>query len=297
MDNLLANQEIQLSNFGHFLLRQRFVKEGHERYLVFWVRKFLARRIETPILPLENRISGYLEELQACGAYKDWQITQAERAVRLFYVNFTKENHSSNSVVTSIKLLPDGTFPGDEALSITRTVLQMKHYSYSTERTYLDWVKRFFSYLEETGRKSAAGGYTITCDQVKDFLAYLATRRNVAASTQNQAFGALLFLCREILNLEIGDLDHAVRAKRGSKLPVVLTVTEVQKLLENMEGTARLMVEVIYGGGLRVMECCRLRVKDLDFDNNLVFVREGKGDKDRSTLLAESVKEPLTGVP
>ena len=133
----------------------------------------------------------------------------------------------------------------------------------------------------------------ITCDCIKDFLAYLATRRNVAASTQNQAFGALLFLCREILHLEIGDLDHAVRAKRGSKLPVVLTVVEVQKVLESMEGTARLMAEIIYGGGLRVMECCRLRVKDLDFDNNLVFVREGKGDKDRSTLMAESVKEPL----
>jgi integrase len=293
MDILLAYQELQLSNFGAFLLKQRFVKEGNERYLVFWVRKFLARKIETPILPLENRINGYLEELQACGSYADWQITQAERAVRLYCVNFSKAPQDSNRVVSSVTPLSDGSFLSDETLATLRTVLQLKHYSYTTERTYMDWVRRFLSYLEETGHKSPAGGYAITSDRIKDFLAYMATRRNVAASTQNQAFGALLFLCREILHIEAGDLAHAVRAKRGPKLPVVLTVTETQTLLENLEGTARLMGEVIYGGGLRVMECCRLRVKDLDFDNNLIFVREGKGDKDRTTLMAESVKEPL----
>jgi len=99
-----------------------------------------------------------------------------------------------------------------------------------------------------------------------------------------------LFLCREVLRLELGSLEQGVRAKRGTKLPVVLTPQEVAQLLGGMQGVARLMAELIYGGGLRVMECCRLRVKDLDFDNNLVFVREAKGDKDRSTLMADSVK-------
>ena len=293
MDNLLANQEMQLSQFGVFLLKGRFVQEGHERYYVFWLRKFLARRIEVPIPPFEDRLTDFLEELQACGSYKDWQVAQAEKAVRLFFVNFTKDNQSAGPMDSAVKPHPDGSFPGDMTLDVMRTVLRLKHYSYTTERTYLDWARRFLNYLEETGRKTSAGSYEITCDRIKDFLAYLATRRNVAASTQNQAFGALLFLCREILHIEIGDLDHAVRAKRGSKLPVVLTVVEVQKLLANMNGTARLMAELAYGGGLRVMECCRLRVKDLDFDNNLVFVREGKGDKDRSTLMAEAVKDPL----
>ncbi len=110
---------------------------------------------------------------------------------------------------------------------------------------------------------------------------------------QNQAFNALLFLYREVLRQDLGELGRGVRAKRGPKLPVVLTVEEVQGVLAKLEGTARLMAETLYGGGLRVMECCRLRVKDLDFDNNLIFVRCGKGDKDRSTLMAEAVKDDL----
>ena len=128
---------------------------------------------------------------------------------------------------------------------------------------------------------------------MKDFITCLATRRRVGASTQNQAFSAALFLCRHVLRLEVGDIAAGVRAKRGERLPVVLTSAEVGQLLSHMQGTLRLMAELCYGGGLRVMECCRLRVKDVDFDNNLLFVRTGKGDKDRSTLLAEGVKSAL----
>jgi integron integrase len=133
----------------------------------------------------------------------------------------------------------------------------------------------------------------VEAQRVKDYLAYLANRRGVAASTQNQAFSALLFLTGEILHLELGDLKAGLRAKRGQRLPTVLTVEEVRRVLEAMAGTARVMAELLYGGGLRVMECCRLRVKDLDFDNSLIFVRSGKGDKDRTTLLAESVQPAL----
>ena len=293
MDKLLVNQELQLSRFGEFLLQSRLVRQGQERYYVFWVRKFMARAIEVPIQSLEERIQRYLDELQARGAYQDWQISQAEKAVRLFFVNFTKSAQSAEPVTSSVKPDADGAFAGDATISATRTILQVKHYSYTTERTYLDWIRRFLLYLEESGYKTSSGNFAISGDRIRDFLAHLATRRNVAASTQNQAFGALLFLCRDVLRIDLGDMKHAVRAKRGQRLPVVLTVAEVHELLGHLEGTAKLMAEIIYGGGLRVMECCRLRVKDLDFDNNLVFVREGKGDKDRSTLLAESVKQPL----
>lgn len=293
MDNVLYNQELQLSRFGAYLLKQQMVREGHERYYVFWVRKFLSRRIEVPIPSLGDRITGYLEELQATGSYQAWQISQAEQAVRLYMVNFQKSADAAAPVSPVLQPKKNGTFTGPAVLDTMLTVLRMKHYSYTTERTYLGWVKRFLDYLGETGQKGGAGEYELTADKIKDYLAYLATRHNVAASTQNQAFGALLFLSREILHSDLGSLEHAVRAKRGQRLPVVLTVPEVRALLENLTGTARLMCEVIYGGGLRVMECCRLRVKDLDFDNNLVFVRAGKGDKDRSTLMAESVKQPL----
>jgi integron integrase len=174
-----------------------------------------------------------------------------------------------------------------------RTQLRLKHYSYSTERTYLDWVGRLFVYLQDTGAATDPKTISLSTANIRDFLAHLATRQEVAASTQNQALNALLFLFRETLHAEVGDLAHGVRAKRGPKLPVVLTLAEVESILCRLTGTARLMGETLYGGGLRVMECCRLRVKDLDFDNSLIFVREGKGDKDRSTLLAESVQEGL----
>jgi integron integrase len=128
---------------------------------------------------------------------------------------------------------------------------------------------------------------------VSDFLTHLAVRRGVSASTQNQAMCAILFLCREVLGVTVEGLALTARAKRGTHLPVVLSMPETSALLEGMRGTPRLMAHLIYGGGLRVSECCELRVRDIDFEQGLVFVRGGKGDKDRSTLLAESGREPL----
>jgi len=130
-------------------------------------------------------------------------------------------------------------------------------------------------------------------DDVREFLSYLAINKRVSASTQNQAFNALLFLFRVILNIELTDLDKTVRAKRGVKLPVVLSIEEVQKLFKHIKNTEALMVQLLYGSGLRLMELARLRVKDIDFGSNLIFVRDGKGDKDRSTILPEAIKLPL----
>jgi len=293
MDNLLQNQELQLSGFADYLLKQRLVQDGHARFYVYWVRKFLSQRIKIPMGSMEERITGFTEEMQMCGSYKDWQITQAERSLRLYFANFTKDKDWKRPLLTSVQPAADGTYSRSAIENALRNLIRVKHYSYSTEKTYLDWARRFFDYLKETGALRNPDAYHINVDQIKDFLAYLATRNNVAASTQNQALGALLFLCREILHLDLGSIEHGVRAKRGTKLPVVLTLEEVRQLLVGMQGVPRLMAELIYGGGLRVMECCRLRVKDLDFENNLLFVREGKGDKDRTTLMAESVKENL----
>ena len=119
---------------------------------------------------------------------------------------------------------------------------------------------------------------------VRDYLTHLAVRQRVSASTQNQAFCAILFLCREVLGLNVEGVSPGVRAKRGERLPVVLIMPETVTLLGAMSGTPRLMAALIYGGGLRVSECCELRIKDIDFDQGLVFVRRGKGDKDRSTF-------------
>ena len=133
----------------------------------------------------------------------------------------------------------------------------------------------------------------MTADALRDFLTHLAVHQRVSASTQNQAQSAVLFLCREVLALEVDGLADTPRAKRGQRLPVVISVPETATLLGAMRGTARLMAFLIYGGGLRVSECCELRVKDLDFANNLILIRSGKGDKDRSTLLPESGRDAL----
>ena len=127
----------------------------------------------------------------------------------------------------------------------------------------------------------------------KNFLSHLALKQRVSSSTQNQAFNAVLFLFRHVLGKETGDLGDTVRAKRGQKLPVVLTVEEIRKLFSHMNATNLLIAELLYGAGLRLMELARLRVQDIDFDSDIIFVRSGKGDKDRSTMLPATVKERL----
>ncbi len=168
--------------------------------------------------------------------------------------------------------------------------LRTRHYSYRTECTYVDWVRRFLAYLSEL---HAVSHPRVDQAGVRNYLTHLATRRHVSASTQNQALSALLFLCRNILGLSPEGIAPAARARRGDRLPVVLSVPETAELLAAMRGTPRMMARLIYGGGLRVSECCELRSKDIDFDQGLVFVRSGKGEKDRSTLLPDCGREEL----
>ncbi len=169
-----------------------------------------------------------------------------------------------------------------------RGVLRFKRYSIRTEQTYLDWVKRFI--LFHGKRHPNAMG----ADEVRTFLTHLAVEGNVAASTQNQALNALLFLYGQVLQLELPYLQDVERARRPKKLPVVLTRLEARGLLEAMpQPTYALMAWLLYGSGLRLMECVRLRVKDVDFAYRQLTVRDGKGMKDRVTLLPDRLHEPL----
>jgi len=147
MSNLLANQELQLSGFAEYLLKQQLVKEGQARFCVMWVRKFLARPLKIPLGSLEERIAGFVEELQMAGECQDWQLAQAERALRLYFVNFTKNQEWARPVPSSIQPDSAGTVAATATMDATRSVLRLKHYSYSTEKTYLDWVRRYFEYL------------------------------------------------------------------------------------------------------------------------------------------------------
>lgn len=168
-----------------------------------------------------------------------------------------------------------------------REALRARHYSRRTEKTYVAWVRRYILFH---GKRHPAemGGAEIT-----RFLTSLAVDGKVAASTQNQALSALLFLYREVLEQDVPWLDNVVRAKRPRRLPVVLTREEVRAILEHLDGVPRLMAILLYGAGLRLLECARLRVKDVDFGSNQIVVRGGKGGKDRTTLLPAAVKEDL----
>jgi site-specific recombinase XerD len=171
--------------------------------------------------------------------------------------------------------------------------MRIKHYTYKTEQSYLSWCKRFFHYSGECNRSNQDGFVSVSPELIKDFLAHLATHLKASKSTQNQAFNALLFLCRHVLHIELKEMEKNLRSKIGKKLPLVLSPMEIKKLLSFVLGTTGLILRLIYSSGLRLSECGRLRVKDLDFDQDLIFVRSGKGDKDRSTLLGACPRIPF----
>jgi integron integrase len=168
-----------------------------------------------------------------------------------------------------------------------RAAIRVRHYSIRTEHAYVFWIRRFILYHRK--RHPREMGST----EVASFLSNLATQHNVAASTQNTALSALLFLYRDVLRLPLGLVDGIVRAKSPARLPVVLTRDEVARLLGQFDGTHWLMVALLYGSGLRLMEMLSLRVKDLDFDRKTIFVRDGKGAKDRVTILSGELIDPL----
>lgn len=168
-----------------------------------------------------------------------------------------------------------------------RAAIRLRHYSLRTEQAYQDWIRRYLAYH---GDAQPAG---LGESEVREFLEYLAAARNVSASTQNQAFSALLFLYGTVLERPLGDLKDVLRAKRSARLPVVLSRNEVQRLLNGIEGTSALIARLLYGTGLRLMEGLRLRVKDIDFERGLITVREGKGNKDRTVMLPDALREPL----
>lgn len=172
-------------------------------------------------------------------------------------------------------------------LDLLREALRSRHYSRRTEQTYCSWVKRFIYFHNLRHPKEMAE------PEINAFLTHLAVKEKVSASTQNQALSALLFLYRYVLGREIGNLGEVIRARKPRRLPVVMTSEEVKAVLGQLTGDKWLMASLMYGAGLRLMECLRLRVQDIDFSRSEITVRDGKGGKDRLTMLPESLKGPL----
>jgi len=250
-------------------------------------------------LPFSNNNKGlsqdllvrkFLNHLRAQKDIAGWQVQQAEQALRLYIEHFLKGNISALYLDSSQKGQTHSNLP--QILSKMREALRIKHYSYKMERSYIDWAKRFYNYVLNIKKKDIHA-HALDSSDVRDFLSHLAVKQRVSSSTQNQAFNALLFLFRDVLKIELSGLGKTVRAKRGLRLPVVLTVEEAQELFKYVEGKSLLILQLLYGSGLRLMELARLRVKDIDFNAKLIFVRAGKQDKNRSTMLPECVRDKL----
>ncbi len=208
-----------------------------------------------------------------------WQVEQALQAVR-HYWHFQDRDSRVRALV--VHGPDDGTIVEE-----CRRVLRLQHKAVKTERSYLGWIQRFLTDLGPLDRTE------ITADHVRHFLSYLAVERRVSLSTQEQAFNALLFLCRHVLHVEIDGLGTTIRARRPRRLPVVLNRTEVQRLISSLSGVDRLIGKLMYGSGIRLEECLSLRVMDVDLEDLIITVRAGKGNKDRVTILPSSVMTEL----
>ncbi len=195
----------------------------------------------------------------------------------------TLPTDTQNATVTNTPGTAPETTQSKKLMEQVSDALRTKHYSYRTEQTYMDWIKRYILFHNKRHPKDMGE------EEIRQFIVHLATERKVAASTQNQATSAILFLYRTVLKQDITlppDLSNTARPKR---LPTVLTHEEAMKIINHMRGVTRLMTKLLYGSGLRLNECLRLRVKDIDFENRQIIVRGGKGDKDRATILPDSL--------
>ena len=299
-------------------LKNRGVEPRFQDYYRAWVLGFLGfikpKKYE---VAKADDVREFVEKLSGEGK-KEWQLRQAEEGVRVFFQEVEPQKWAADwplDLMQNVKIGLDEQGPADigrhptqgEAtlayagredtghlpvryapfLEQTTEALRLERYSYRTEQSYLEWVRRFLIFTQPASRAD------IRWWQVKEYLEYLTLKRRVASATLNQALSALQFLFRRVLKRKAGGLEDVKRPAQGQRLPTVLAREEVGQLLGEMEGQGKLMAELMYGSGLRVMECVRLRIKDVDFGNRYIVVRAGKGDKDRRVPLPKKVVPAL----
>ena len=261
------------------------IPQDKVKYYVGWLDRFLQFYKGSLDEVSDGDVKAFGDFLETNGC-NDWQVKQAQESVFLYiekflhkkilFANNNQEDKPRVFVTTWV-----------EAKNIFLNRMRLRHYAYNTEKSYREWIRRFLLYTRVKSPMTAKP------EHVKRFLTYLAVERKVAASTQNQAFNALLFLYREVLGQDFGDFRNTIRAKQSKRIPVVLTKDEIKQVFNHLSDKHDLILTLIYASGIRVTECVRLRVKDLDFGNQSLIVRSGKGDKDRVTLLPEFLHGPL----
>lgn len=248
-----------MTGFIEEIKRRGVVEERHLPYFGLWVKRFLSSGCSD---------DGEFSSLLASEGKAEWQIRQALDALKLY------REFAGGAAFFSAE--------SGDPLSVMKERLLVRHYSRRTVKSYLYWCCDYLDYCRRWDRCGKESG------SFCDYLTYLALKRKVAASTQNQAFNAVLFLFRNVWNEEPSGID-AVRARKPKRLPVVLSPEEVRKVLANVKGVAGSVLKLCYSSGLRLGESISLRVQDIDFDNRSIMVRGGKGNKDRLTILSESM--------
>lgn len=269
-----------MDEFRDYLIRRRITTPKGADFYLLWVKQFLRLRGKNPNDVIEHEdVDRFLK--QESRKREKWQVDQAKQAIEIyrFWQNRKAREKNFNQL--------NAPRQWEALLKEMHKMMRLRHLALRTEQAYVAWVKKFDRFL------NGQPPHALNSRNVKEFMTHLAVESKVSASTQNQAFNALLFLFRYVLEKPLDDVGDAVRARSKRRLPVVLTQPELDRLLNEMSGLNRLMAEVIYGGGLRLKECLRLRVKDLDFERKTIVIRGGKGDKDRETVLPESVKPAL----
>jgi len=264
-----------LNRYIQYLSQKLRIRQDKIPYYVYWVRQYI-KAIDRDISQLDNRIK-FIESLQ--GTRPSWQIEQASKAVAVFHSLF------GESLLGLPKNLDSEDF--NRVIVRLKSELALQNKAYNTEKTYVHWVSAFLEYSGKTDCSDLDDG------DVKNYLNYLVVKRNVSFATQKQAFNAILFFFRYVLQKESIDLSQVIASRKETKLPVVLSKEEVYSVLRNLQGDYQLMARIIYGGGLRLQECLSLRIKDIDFESGLIVVRSGKGFKDRQTLLPHNLHKDL----
>jgi len=274
--------------FKAFLLKQKGVYVKTVDYYLRWVVQYADFSRKLGRSPYEKScLDQYMRSL--FGRVEDWQIKQAEEAVKYYwYWRGGEESNNSDwkseEDIKSDRLESRFNEEFDGLLVEFEKAMRLQQKSYRTIQSYVTWVERYLAHAKTHYKES---------DYVRDFLSHLVMRYNVAASTQNQALCALVLFFKYVLKFDLGDVSGSLRSKKDVRLPVVLTVDEVREILSASTGKEQLMMKLIYGGGLRKSECLRLRIKDLDFSRGSLNIRDGKGNKDRQTLLSRDLKEQI----
>lgn len=266
--------------FQTYLLTTAHIKEKYVPYYIKWVSDcytFLDEPVENSLTT--DKRQEFLKHLSK--DHEDWQVKQADYALRLYHFFLSREKRSN------MKNHADRSDEWRGLEEETRKALRLRHRSLSTEKSYISWLRRFKEFVKEIAPGQLEG------KDLQDFLSHLAVDKKVSTSTQNQALNALVFVYKHVLEKDIENTINAVRARNKRRLPVVLTVKEVEQIFDNMSGLYRLMAMLTYGCGLRLNECLRLRIKDIDLEQNIIIVRSGKGNEDRRTVLPERLKDGL----